>query len=223
MCNTYNVKPQKGASGLKARISEDLAKLKSLLIRKSDSGVVVLGEKSSDTELTSHIMRWGFHRAFNSSINNSRSDKLDSHVWKQAYESRRCLIPVSSYYEWGEGIGGKKQAYLISKTSCGADEDDWLWIAGLWEENPELGRCYSMITTAAAPSVGFIHDRMPAVLPWETALEFLSGGSIPFSPYAGQIVAVLPLAVYPRCAEPKLRIDVICERSRNLVRLVLVA
>ena len=71
-------------------------------------------------------------------------------------------MPVSVYYEWGDGMGGRKQAYEISRP----DDDDWLWIAGIWEENPELGNGYSMITTAAATSVGLIHDRMPAVLPW---------------------------------------------------------
>lgn len=186
MCNTYVAKPKKGAAGWQARVSDDLGKLKASLIRKSDQGVVVLaGKTPEETPFAPHTMRWGFHRPFNPSINNSRSDKLDSAIWKPAYENHRCLIPVSAYYEWGDGTGGRKQAFEIT----GPDEDDWLWIAGIWEENPELGPCYSMITTAAAPSVAFIHDRMPAVLPWETAAVFLSGGKIEFSPFAGTITA----------------------------------
>ena len=40
-----------------------------------------------------------------------------------------------------------------------------------------------MVTTAAAPSVGFIHDRMPAVLEWAAAEEYLAGGDFRFSPF----------------------------------------
>jgi hypothetical protein len=55
-----------------------------------------------------------------------------------------------------------------------------------------------MITTAAAPSVAFIHDRMPAALPWETAVEYLGGGNIGFAPFPG------PLSVTP-CQSPLTR------------------
>ena len=180
MCNTYVAKPLKGAAGWKARVSDDIGKLKSALIRKSLPGVVVLADGHDFQPST---MRWGFHRPFNPSINNSRSNKLDSGMWKKAFTERRCIIPVSSYYEWGEGTAGKKQAYEISGPS------DWIWIAGIWEENTEHGLCYSMITTAAAPSVDFIHERMPAVLPWTKAEEFLTMKDFPFTPFPGQIQA----------------------------------
>jgi len=196
VCNTYVAKPRNGAAGWKAKVSEELEKLKSALIRKSDPGVVILPGKTRNADHTPHTMHWGFHRPFNPAINNSRSDKLESAVWKTAFDNRRCIIPVSAYYEWGEAIRGRKQAYEI--TGPDNPDHDWLWIAGIWEENPELGPCYSMITTAAAPTVSFIHDRMPAILPWETAAEFLSGGKIEFSPFTG------PLAANP-CQSPLTR------------------
>ena len=190
VCNTYVLKPKRGAAGWHARVSDDIAKLKSCLVRKSDPGVVVL---ASAQEFTPEIMRWGFWRAFNPSINNSRSDKLESRTWRDAFRERRCLIPVAAYYEWGAGNGGTKQAFQI-----GGEEEEWLWIAGIWEPHPEHGPCYSMITTAAAPSVGFIHDRMPAVLDWTGAEEYLAGGYFQFSPFAG------PLSVTP-CESPLAR------------------
>jgi putative SOS response-associated peptidase YedK len=197
VCNTFIAKPRKGFTGWKAQVSKEIEKLKSSLIRKSDPGVVVLaGKATEENPFTPHTMRWGFHRPFNAAINNSRSDKLESAVWKESFQNRRCLIPVSTYYEWGEAIGGRKQAYEI--TGPYYPDYDWLWIAGIWEENPELGPCYSMITTAAAPTVSFIHDRMPAILPWETAAEFLSGGKFEFSPFTG------PLAASP-CTSPLAR------------------
>ena len=190
MCNTYLLKPKRGAAGWHARVSDNIAKLKSSLVRKSDPGVVVLADAQ---EIRPEIMRWGFWRAFNPSINNSRSDKLDSGMWRDAFLQRRCLIPVSAYYEWGAGTGGEKQAFEI-----GGEDEEWFWIAGIWEPHPEHGPCYSMITTAAAPSVGFIHDRMPAVLDWTGAEEYLAGGYFQFSPFAG------PLSVTP-CESPLAR------------------
>jgi putative SOS response-associated peptidase YedK len=86
VCNTYIAKPKKGSIGWKARVSDDLGKLKSSLIRKSDPGVVVLaGKNPEEYDFVSHTMRRGFHRPFNLSINNSRSDKLDSAIWKTAF------------------------------------------------------------------------------------------------------------------------------------------
>ena len=38
------------------------------------------------------------------------------------------MIPVSAFHEWGPSAGGRKQAHEFSDP-----DDDWLWIAGLWE------------------------------------------------------------------------------------------
>ncbi len=78
-------------------------------------------------------MRWGFHRSFNAAINNARSDKLASGMWADALRERRCVIPVSVFYEWGPGVGGRKQAHEFRHP-----DDDYLWVAGLWETDREL-------------------------------------------------------------------------------------
>jgi len=135
-------------------------------------------------------MRWGFHRSFNPSVNNARSDKLAGGMWAEAFRERRCVIPMTLFYEWGPGNGGKKQAYEF-----GDPADDFLWIAGVWEEHPEFGRCYSMVTTAASSLMAPIHDRLPAVLLAAEAPDYVNGGSWNFHPFAG------PLTVTP-CASP---------------------
>jgi putative SOS response-associated peptidase YedK len=45
-----------------------------------------------------------------------------------------------------EKSGGGKQAYKISNP-----KPDWLWIAGIWEENPETGKFYSKIQQGTFP------------------------------------------------------------------------
>jgi len=48
VCNTYIVRPKRGALGLAQRVSEATAKLASTLVRKSDPGVVVRADGRVD-------------------------------------------------------------------------------------------------------------------------------------------------------------------------------
>lgn len=188
MCNTYVIRPKRGAQGLAQRVGEATAKLASALVRKSDPGVVVRADGRVE------LMRWGFCREFNPSINNARSDKLEGGMWREAFHERRCLIPMSLFYEWGPGRGGRKQAHEFRDP-----EDDHLWVAGIWEESQELGPCYTMVTIAASPLMSPIHDRMPALLRPEEMQEWLAGsGRWDFQPFAG------PLVVAP-CDSPLVR------------------
>jgi putative SOS response-associated peptidase YedK len=183
MCNSYRIKPRRGAAkDLHEQVSAAAANLGSSLVRKSDPGVVV----TTGREVV--IMRWGFHRSFNAAVNNARSDKLAGGMWAEAFRARRCVIPMTLFYEWGPGSGGRKQAYEF-----GAPADYFLWVAGIWEEHPEFGRCYSMVTTAASALMAPIHDRMPAVLLPAEAPEYLSGASWTFQPFAGALT-VIPCA-----------------------------
>ena len=172
MCNSYRIKPKRGAvKGLHLKVSAAAANLGRSLVRKSDSGVVVTAD------LGVEIMRWGFHRSFNPSINNARSDKLAVGMWAEAYRDRRCVIPMTLFYEWGAD-DGRKQAYEFVDPN-----GEFLWVAGIWEEHPEFGRCYSMVTTSAPPLMAPIHDRMPAALLPADAQEYLSGRPWAFIPF----------------------------------------
>ena len=178
MCNTYRIGQKLGAEGRAKRVSEALARLKSELVRKSDPGVVVRADGRVE------LMRWGFHREFNPSINNARSDKLEGGMWKEAFHERRCLIPMTLFYEWGGGVGGRKQAHEFRDP-----EDGYLWAAGLWEEHPDFGPCYTMVTTAASPLMSPIHDRMPALLRPEEMDKWMAGnGRWDFQPFVGSLV-----------------------------------
>jgi putative SOS response-associated peptidase YedK len=140
MCNTYVIRPKRGAQGLAQRVSEATEKLASALVRKSDPGVVVRADGRVE------LMRWGFHREFNPAINNARADKLEGGMWREAFHERRCVIPMTLFYEWGPGRGGRKQAHEFRDP-----DGDFLWAAGIWEEHSEHCACFSMVTTATSP------------------------------------------------------------------------
>lgn len=124
-------------------------------------------------------MRWGFSRPFSHAVVNAREDKLGGGMWKAAMGARRCLIPAAAYYEWS-GPKGEKRTHRFTSPAGG-----WLWIAGIWEEHAELGKCFSMITTEPTGLVCGVHDRMPAVLSPEETGVFLEGGMERFRPAAG--------------------------------------
>ncbi|MDF1714937.1 MAG: SOS response-associated peptidase family protein [Akkermansiaceae bacterium] len=164
MCNAFNTAKNPGD------IREAIKEVESKLIRRTDHAPV----KLPGGEIVS--MRWGFQRKGLGVVNNTRSDNLDSPMWKDAIERRRCLIPVISYYEWS-GPKGNKQTHLFRSPN-----HDWLWMAGVWEESAEFGPCFSMLTTEANSLVSPIHHRMPAILTEDEQRSFLLEGLESFKP-----------------------------------------
>jgi putative SOS response-associated peptidase YedK len=179
MCNTYTIKAKIAASPLEEAVSAAARRRRSPLVRRTDPGVVVVKREG---ELVVETMRWGFATPKYNSVNNARSETLKRGMWRKPMEDGRCLVPMSTFYEWKE-LGPKlKQPYEFSRP-----DGDWLWIAGLWETNEQYGPSYATITTAPTPRVEPIHDRLLAIVEWEQGLQFLSGGDFAFTPYAGDL------------------------------------
>lgn len=91
-------------------------------------------------------------------INNARTDKLDSFMWRYSFEERRCLIPVSAFAE-AEGEKGAK-----TRTWFSLPEEPLFAVAGLWRQTDEWGLAYTMLMTEACIHVADVHDRMPVIL-----------------------------------------------------------
>lgn len=99
---------------------------------------------------------------------NARSETIyDKPSFRSAAQGgKRCLIPVTGFYEW-HTIGRKKFPFYISTT-----DQKIASIAGLWDEwaDPETGELsltYTLLTTDANPLLAAIHntkERMPCVL-----------------------------------------------------------
>ena len=83
-------------------------------------------------------------------------------MFREAYRSRRCILPVDGFYEW-MAVNGGKQPYAIAMKDRSP-----FGIAGIWEnwKNPagEWLRTFAVLTTDANELVARIHDRMPAIL-----------------------------------------------------------
>jgi len=94
---------------------------------------------------------------------NAKAEGIESiPAFRQAFQRRRCLVPVNSFYEWKK-TGTGKQPYAI-----GLANSNLMALAGLWENwrSPvgEWIRSFAIITTEPNELCAELPNRMPAVL-----------------------------------------------------------
>jgi putative SOS response-associated peptidase YedK len=126
---------------------------------------------------------------------NARSDTVASKpMYRDAFKRRRCVIPMSGFYEWRQMDG--KQPFYIS----GA-EAPVLSVAGLWDnwtnrESGEAIRSCAMIVTEANPFMSEIHDRMPVFLPPDSLDAWLTckGGTEILEPASVGLLKAWPVS-----------------------------
>lgn len=97
--------------------------------------------------------------------------------FRDAFKSRRCLIPADGFYEW-QGQTGKKQPVFITLP----DRKPFAF-AGLWEtwhnaegDDAPYKSC-TIITTRASKSFSSIHHRMPVILKPQVYNQWLDPGN----------------------------------------------
>lgn len=95
---------------------------------------------------------------------NARSEEAASKpMWRDALRASRCLVPATSWTEWQKAHGAKVPHALQRGDGLG------FMFAGLWSmwrprrDAEPMTTCVIM-TTAAAPRLADVHDRMPVVL-----------------------------------------------------------
>jgi putative SOS response-associated peptidase YedK len=115
-------------------------------------------------------LHWGLVPAWSKgpdtrySMFNARAETVaDKPAFRAALRYRRCLVPVSGFYEWQAGGGDGKQPYAIVRS----DRKPFA-IAGLWEhwqgaDGSEL-ESGTLIVTAANRTLAPVHERMPVIL-----------------------------------------------------------
>ena len=113
-------------------------------------------------------MIWGFPLVLKSKktgkplkpkpVNNARTDKLDSYMWRYSFEERRCLLPLTA---WAEAEGTKGS---MTRTWLAVPDADVFAVAAIWRDSDEWGPAYSMVMTDAAGDAAFVHTRMPVIL-----------------------------------------------------------
>ena len=125
-----------------------------------------------DGSPTIELFRWGLIPAWARSLEaaaqysliNARSETItQKRSYAQAFERRRCVVPLSGFYEWKRD-GSWKRPFAVYRT-----DSSIMSVAGVWEcWQPDAQAApvhsFSIVTTAANAVMAEIHDRMPVVL-----------------------------------------------------------
>jgi len=93
---------------------------------------------------------------------NARIETVDqSPAFRDAFRSRRCLIPADGYFEWTKSTeDGGKDPWLLQ-----LPDGEPFSFAGLWAHNEHLGvTSCTIITAPAVDHISHIHGRMPVIL-----------------------------------------------------------
>ena len=135
-------------------------------------GVVIADGKAKS-------MVWGFPLVLKSKktgqplkpkpVNNARTDKLGSYMWRFSFEERRCLIPLTA---WAEAEGAKGS---MTRTWLSMPDEPLFAAAGIWRNTDEWGAAYSMVMTDAMGDAAQVHSRMPVILTPDSYLQWTDG------------------------------------------------
>jgi putative SOS response-associated peptidase YedK len=126
-----------------------------------------VGERSLD------LLRWGLVPYWAKDLKvgfaniNAKAEGIENKpAFRDAFQRRRCLVPVDSFYEWKK-IATRKQPYAIALANRGL-----MALAGLWENwrSPagEWIRSFAIVATTPNELCAELHNRMPAILAPET-------------------------------------------------------
>ena len=92
-----------------------------------------------------------------------RSETVTSKpAFREAFESRRCLIPADGFYEWLRAEKAKQPFHF------GMADDSLFAFAGLWDRwrdpSGQVLESCSILTTSPNSLLANVHDRMPVIL-----------------------------------------------------------
>ncbi|MFX0538268.1 SOS response-associated peptidase [Ornithinimicrobium sp. Y1847] len=151
------------------------------------------GEEPGDPVRQLRLLTWGLvpswakEPSVGSRMTNARSETLfDKPAFAPAAARRRCLVPITGWYEWQPSpvaldAKGKprKQPFFITR-----QDQKPLALAGLYEfwKDPSAAPndplawvvSYAILTQAAEPGLDRIHDRQPVALEREHWADWLA-------------------------------------------------
>lgn len=132
----------------------------------------VLGHNATEGRESLVLMEWGLVPGWSTRpgsrsmhpLINARAETVSAKPsFREAFAHRRCLVPVSGFYEWARRDDGTKVPHLIR--SIGGTVET---LAGIWQPAPrgdeDRGNGFAIITCPANELVAPLHDRMPVII-----------------------------------------------------------
>ena len=134
----------------------------------------VIAPSALNRRIGAFPMQWGFTHPTRDRIlvfNTRMETATEKDLFVSSVDERRCLIPASGYYEWKKIDRNKKERYAFY-----TEDREPLYLAGLYIRTSDEHRlpCFSVLTQDADPKIKEIHPRMPVIVPYSRAEEWLS-------------------------------------------------
>ena len=160
------------------------------------------------------IPSWARDASIGSKTINARSETVVSKpAFRDAFSSRRCLLPADGFFEWRRS-GREKQPFHF-----GMQDDSLFAFAGLWDRwrdpaGAVIESC-SILTTTPNSLLADIHDRMPVILREESYDLWLDAGFKDVKALAGVLVPFD--AAQMRCYPVSTRVNAVANDDLDCV------
>ena len=133
----------------------------------------VLAPSARNRALGAFPMQWGFtHPKRGMLVFNTRMETAqEREMFAGSVNDRRCLIPAAAYYEWKKIDPKRKERYAFK-----AEDGSPLFLAGLYIRTSDQHKlpCFTVLTQDADKTIWELHPRMPVLVPFSRAEEWLS-------------------------------------------------
>ena len=149
------------------------------ILRNEESNIVV------DPMQWGLVPSWSKDPSVGSKLINARSETItEKPSFRQSVPSRRCIIPMSGFYEWDRTDPKRKVPYFVTR-----EDGCVMLVAGIWTASPALdGRhTFSLITRESVDDLSHIHSRSPVELCADDALEWMCNPVPPFELFAPEL------------------------------------
>ena len=141
-------------------------------IRPTDVAPVI-APSARDRSLGAFPMQWGFtHPKRGMLVFKTRMETAQERgMLAGSIDDRRCLVPAECYYEWKKIDPKRKERYAFRAT-----DGSPLFMAGLYIRTSDVRQlpCFTILTQDAQKAIRDLHPRMPVLVPWSRAAEWLS-------------------------------------------------
>ena len=148
---------------------------------------------------------WAKDASIGAKMINARAESIAAKpAFRQAFKSRRCLVPADGFYEWQAGPKGKRP-YRIELKGERGESSPLFAFAGLWErweKSPDglpVESC-TIVTTEANALLRPIHERMPVILGSTDHATWLDPDAAArtaealLKPYAAEAMQIYPIS-----------------------------
>lgn len=124
-------------------------------------------------------MRWGFRLSGGGLAVNARVESAGAKpTFRDSWARRRCAIPAACYFEWEHRLGPGGRTVVGAKYAIRRPGEYLLWLCGLYRMEEGLP-VFAVLTREAVPSLAWLHDRMPLILPAGRIDEWIRPGGRP--------------------------------------------